>query len=91
MELQSSYLPTAVCMFIRLSLFSTSLGMGGLGSVKDRSLESMREKHISIILYHPNTVLQEQVDQLGFVSAVGFLCSNSWLLEEIGPWFSAAG
>lgn len=46
MELQSSRLPTAGCMFIRLYLFSTSLGMGRLGSVKDRSLESMREKYI---------------------------------------------
>lgn len=66
MELQSSHLPTAGCMFIRLYLLSTSLGMGGLGSVKDRSLESMREKYISIVLYHPNFVLQERVEQLGF-------------------------
>lgn len=85
MELQSSHLPTAGCTFIRLSLFSTSLGMGGLGSVKDRSLESMREKHILIILYLPNFVLQEQREQLGFLSAVVFLCSNSWLLVEAGP------
>lgn len=92
MELQSSRLPTAGCMFIRLYLFSTSLGMGRLGSVKDRSLESMREKYIEkIILYCPNFVLQEEVEQLGSVSTISFLCRNNWLLEEIGPQFLGQG
>lgn len=91
MELQSSHLPTADCMFIRLALFSTSLGMEGLGSVKNRSLESMREIHVSIILDLLNFVLQEQVEQFGFLSAVVFLCCNNWLLEEVGLQFLQQG
>lgn len=44
-----------------------------------------RKRYVSIILYLPNFVLQEQVEQLDFLSAVVFLCSSEWLLEEAGP------
>lgn len=43
-----------------------------------------RKIHVSIIHYLPNFVLQEWVEQLGFLLAV-VLCCNNGLLEEVRP------